>query len=344
MVRYSVELARELAERDDVDLHVLASTEAAQYFSRQNNVVVHRAPSVPTPIRSLLEWTGHIGTLREEFDVIHGTKHLLPRIRTRATKVLTVHDMLALDRPEDYPFMKRKLLQVPYSESIRESDLVVCVSEATKKRLGHYAPEAASSAAVVPLAPSNTLVNATPMEVPALAGQRFALVVGDAGARKNLSLVVNVWPRVRSIVPGAVLGVVGPRGWGANERGSLWDEQVRSGAICSLGYVDDRSLRWCYEHAAVVLCPSLVEGFGLPAAEATAFGAPLITSTDAALREASGGRAKAISVDRPDRWACEIAEALKNPRRLAIPPGRDWGDVTEETVVAIRGYRNQLAL
>ena len=47
MVRYSVELARELAERDDVDLHVLASTEAAQYFSRQNNVVVHRAPSVP---------------------------------------------------------------------------------------------------------------------------------------------------------------------------------------------------------------------------------------------------------------------------------------------------------
>jgi glycosyltransferase involved in cell wall biosynthesis len=38
------------------------------------------------------------------------------------------------------------------------------------------------------------------------------------------------------------------------------------------GYVNDNQLRWLYTHASGFVLPSLLEGFGLPAAEAISYG------------------------------------------------------------------------
>ncbi len=92
-------------------------------------------PAVPAYERSALGLR-----LRGRYDVVQGVKHLLPRGLGRTHGVLTVHDMLLVDRPQDFGTAKRTLLQLPYGGSIRGADTLVCVSEATRARLTAFDP------------------------------------------------------------------------------------------------------------------------------------------------------------------------------------------------------------
>ncbi len=336
VVRYTTELMRSLARRDDVELSAVASSAAADTVAEivGSRTRVSVVPDLPTPAMSLVE---RLLPLRlAGADVVQGVKHLVPR-RTSAFTVLTVHDMLLLDRPEDFGQVKRLLLPGPYRASIRDAGLVVCVSEATRQRLRAFVPEALSHATVTPLATSSTLRSATPQPLASLAGGRFALVVGDASPRKNLQTLVNAWPAVRAAVPDAVLAIAGPPSWGRTEVGELYDSLVSLGALTPLGHVSDAELRWAYEHATVVLCPSLAEGFGLPAAEAMDLGARVVVSDDAALREVAGpGVLGVVGARDVAGWVRATISAFATGTAAVRRPVRTWDDVADETVVAVR--------
>jgi glycosyltransferase involved in cell wall biosynthesis len=254
--------------------------------------------------------------------------------------VLTVHDMLPLDRPLDFPLGKRRLLPGPYLASVRDADVLLCVSRATEDRLCSYVPAARRRTAVVPLATSASLRNASPVPVARLAGVAFGLVVADPSPRKNLALLARSWARVCARRPEAVLAVAGPPGWGRH-RGHPGDDPLGAlsagGRVLRLGFLSDGELRWCYEQARVVLCPSLLEGFGLPALEATELAARVLTSDDPALVEASGSGARHLPSDRPDVWADAILASWdegSRPGEAARAATRTWSNVAEETVCA----------
>lgn len=337
MVRYTVELARALAARDDVDLHVLTTPEVFEFFGQLvDRNRLWRAPVLPTLLRSVIERSGvGLPAFNARIDVLHGTKHLLPR-RSTAHRLLTVHDMLPIDRPRDFSASKRLLIRRPYLESIREADSLICVSDATRDRLRSVAPGAANKATVVPLATSSDLMQTPAVPVTTLRARHFALVVGDSSPRKNLSTIIDCWPDVIAIVPRAVLVLVGPPGWGVNSYGRAYDALRASGALLHLPPLSVAELRWCYENAVIVLCPSVLEGFGLPAREAMDLGAAVITSDDPALCEVTG--TAALHLPSTDRlaWASAIAAAFggrrARPARVAV---RTWMDVATETVEAV---------
>ena len=339
IVRYTVEIAAALARRDDVQLSVVCSREAHPFFrSLLGRDAVRLVPRLPTPVISLIERRAprvlHRG---EPYDVVQGVKHLVPA-RTSALRLLTVHDMLPFDRPQDFGFLKRALLRGPYLASLKDAEALACVSAATRRRLLAQLPAAADRAHVVPLAVSSALLAAEPQPVSALAGRTFALAVGDPSPRKNLALLVDHWDEVVARVPGAVLALAGPPSWGSSKQGEAYARLVRQGAVVALGRASDAQLRWCYENAVVTLAPSLVEGFGLPAVEALAFSSPLITSTDAALVEASEQAAMHLPPDRPDLWVDAVTHKFTDPPAPAsAAPIRSWDDVAEETVAAVRG-------
>jgi glycosyltransferase involved in cell wall biosynthesis len=345
IVRYTVELATALADRRDVELHLLVTRPGMGYFKDALAAATcHEVPNFGTAARSLIERSGIIPGLRgKTFDVVHGTKHLVPRRSPATVKLLTVHDMLLFDRKMDFPFVKRTMLGGPYLASIGDADVVVCVSDATRVRLVEQVPSASAKSIVVPLAASSVLARATPIPVPELADTRFALVVGDASPRKNLALVSGIWHGVRESVPGAVLAVVGPNDWGPTLHGDDWTEHVAAGGIQSLGQVSDGVLRWCYENAAVLLCPSVAEGFGLPVVEASRFGTPVITSMDPALCEASGPADIAVSVSDEVAWRDAVIRAFETPLARVAPSEatRTWNDVADETVRAARDFIDQ---
>ena len=74
------------------------------------------------------------------------------------------------------------------------------------------------------------------------------------------------------------------------------------------GFVSDEALACLYTGAAVVALPSLAEGFGLPAVEAAACGAPVVLSDIPAHRETLGDDALFF----PPRDAAVLAERIRH--------------------------------
>jgi glycosyltransferase involved in cell wall biosynthesis len=349
MVRYAVELASAMRSHPGVDLSVLVQRSARHFF--ENLLGDPRrvfAIGLPVVARSAVERTGlGVDVFSRPFDVVQGTKHLVPR-RCRARRVLTVHDMLPLDRPLDFPPAKRWLLPGPYLASVSDADVLICVSRATEDRVCSYLPGTRGRTAVVPLASSHRLRGVAPVPVPRLADRPFALVVGDPSPRKNLALVMRSWVDVAARHPDATLAVAGPPGWRgtagpeARDADEAVGRLIADDRIMRLGLLSDGELRWCYEQAQLVLCPSLLEGFGLPALEARELAAPLLTSDDPALVEASGSTAMHLPSNRPAAWTKAILDAwspCRAQRRAGDHPGRTWFDVAEETVDAVRAGR-----
>jgi glycosyltransferase involved in cell wall biosynthesis len=337
IVRYTVELARALENHEDVELHLMTSPEAEASLADEIGCGGRTVPvsQAPGPLASLVERYA-LGRRVQGFDVYQGTKHLLPR-GVAARSVLTVHDLLLLDRPQDFPPAKRYLLGRPYAASLRQADHLVCVSRATERRLLEWDPRLAGRTSAVPLATSPALLAATPEAVTAVEGRPFALVVGDSQPRKNVSTVVTAWRRVVAVRPGAVLVLIGPPAWGKEAYGPDYSGLVQSGNVLQLTGVGDGTLRWCYENASVVLAPSLAEGFGLPAVEALDLGAPLVTSRDAALVEASGPAVEHIPAHDVAAWAraalAHIVTPVEGVRERRTP--RTWDDLAAETVEAV---------
>ncbi len=340
IVRYTVELARALARRHDVRLHLLTSAAAAGPLSElaggHDRIVP--MPGMPDAVVPGFERFLLGRRLSSRFDVVQGTKHLVPR-GPGARTVLTVHDLLLFDRPADFPLPKRLLLGRHYAASLRQADTLLCVSAATRERLLSWDPRLASRALVTPLTTSPQLLNSEPVPVPTLVGRSFALVVGDSQPRKNLAVVVTAWARVVQRRPDAVLVLVGPPPWGQQSYGPDYTALVASGHVVQMTGVDDGTLRWLYENCAVVLTPSLAEGFGLPAVEALDLGAPLVTSLDPALVEVSGDAAEHLPADDVAGWADATLRHLRASatRDLGTRRRRTWDDVAAETVAAGTG-------
>jgi glycosyltransferase involved in cell wall biosynthesis len=117
-----------------------------------------------------------------------------------------------------------------------------------------------------------------------------------------------------------------------------WRQLIDEGAAVCLSRISDPALAWCYRNARVVLCPSCLEGFGLPAVEAEAACTPIIVSEDPALCAAAPNSAlRAPSWD-PQAWARAVLDVLdsKGVVLTATRPVRRWTDVAEETVSAVR--------
>ena len=89
---------------------------------------------------------------------------------------------------------------------------------------------------------------------------------------------------------------------------------------------DDATVARAYHEAAVAVCPSRFEGFGLTPIEAVASGVPVVASDIPPHREFVGRAARLVAPDDPAAIAAAITEALRSPpadpasvRELSIP-------------------------
>ncbi|HJT37488.1 MAG TPA: glycosyltransferase family 1 protein [Actinomycetota bacterium] len=272
---------------------------------------------------------------RAGVDVIHGTKHLLPR--TQLPTVLTVHDVMAITSPQQYALAKRLLLPRFFRAALRSADVLVAVSESTASRLDRLDPAFGSKTVVAQNGVSIDLMSVAPVEPRATPDGPFALVVGDLSPRKNVSFLADIWDRVAAATNGMKLVAVGPDGWRGSATLRALERAADRGQAIWAGRVGDAELRWYYEHATVVLAPSVEEGFGLPVAEALAFGVPVIASDDPALKEVAQGRAVHLSPRDASAWIEAIASAAKGGTPRPTPPTfPSWQEHAARTVDAYR--------
>ncbi len=118
----------------------------------------------------------------------------------------------------------------------------------------------------------------------------FLLCLGASYLHKNRPFAVEVWTELRRRGWEGRLVLAGPTPPHGNslareaELRLAMAEDVRADLV-TLGTVSEDEKRWLYRHAALVLYPSSVEGFGLVPFEAARFGVPTLSTRGAGLDE-----------------------------------------------------------
>jgi glycosyltransferase involved in cell wall biosynthesis len=134
---------------------------------------------------------------------------------------------------------------------------------------------------------------------------KFFLTVGSIGARKNQVRSIEAFNASGLANEGYAYVICGGPEPGAEQVIKLAEETA--GAIVP-GYVNDEELRWLYRNAKGFVLPSLLEGFGLPAAEAIDYGLVPLLGRGGALQEVAGDAA--VYVDPLD--VADISAGLRS--------------------------------
>jgi len=279
-----------------------------------------------------------------EADVYHAPDFVPPFFR-RFPAVATVHDLAFLRMPELLtPDSHRYYGQV--AAAARNADRIIAVSDCTRRDLIDLVGAPPERIDVVheaadpryrPL-PADELVDATLPD-------DYFLFVGTREPRKNLPRLLAAYAALRSRVPDAPpLLLAGRRGWLQDDLEAQAERLGLGEKTRFLGGVEPNRLVVLYNRATALVFPSLYEGFGLPAVEAMACGAPVIASTAGSLPEIVGGAARlvdALDVDALSRemeqvWREKALRAELRERGFARAAQFSWRRAAEETLDVYR--------
>ncbi len=219
---------------------------------------------------------------REGLDLIHGTANFLPRTRGKVARVVTVHDTIPLDRPEQVTRSTRLSFLRP--GELRPSDLVVTPSAVSKRAIVRHFPGAEAQVRVVPLGVDRSVFRPA-RGGGAPAGVPYILTVGMFEPRKNLDRALEAFERVAARRGEVRWKIVGAPGFGRADFQKRLAASPARGRVDLLGPAGDRELADLYRGARALLFPSLAEGFGLPVVEAMACGTPVAASDLSVLAE-----------------------------------------------------------
>ena len=145
------------------------------------------------------------------------------------------------------------------------------------------------------------------------ADRPLVVFVGTLEPRKGVAPLVAAFDRARRGPPRRRVGPrpASPAGaW--PRRSGRWRRPGTGDRIVRTGYLPDEAVPALLRQAAVVAYPALEEGFGLPALEALACGAPLVTTEGTAMAELGRGRGAARA---PGRRAAAGRRTRQCPRR-----------------------------
>lgn len=228
-----------------------------------------------------------LATAIARFDVIHPTyywSHTGRDLKSFGKPVVTTfHDMVheIFAEQMDPAGLTAKVKR----RAVDASDLIICISENTKKDvLERYAISDDRVKVVYHAAEIDKTMAYGSEPVP---DRPYILYVGSRNSSyKNFECLLRAFAKVMSTQPHVCLCVVGGE---LNQRErALADELKITSAIEMYSNVDDCHLAKLYRCSVAFVYPSRYEGFGIPLLEAMACGAPVVASNASCFPEIVG--------------------------------------------------------
>ena len=218
--------------------------------------------------------------------------------------LVTIHDVIAETHPDQIfaSMRSRWLWNQKVRAALRSSKKIATVSQDARRRIAKAFGRNSDEIAVIGEGVNERFQRQDASKQAAAreqfgigADEAILLYVGGISPHKNLAALV------RSV---RLLADRGTTDWRLLLVGDVDGDSFHSAhkevrsvirdcglqeRVAFTGYVDDQTLASLYSAAHMLLLPSLDEGFGLPAAEAMACGAPVAASNRGALPEVVGG-------------------------------------------------------
>ncbi|MFM5750347.1 glycosyltransferase family 4 protein [Aeromonas veronii] len=213
----------------------------------------------------------------KEYNIFHSTHYRLPLQKQNTKIVTTVHDFT-------YEIFRKGPARWMHSwqkfRAIKNSDLVICVSQNTAGDLMRFCPIDRDKIRVV-----YNGVSESYYPINGVDKSNSVVFVGARGWYKNFALAV----RTLQYFPYLNLSIVGG-GPLTPEEAALLEEYI-PGRYEWLGRVSDSGLNELYNKAYCLFYPSSYEGFGIPVAEAMRSGCPVVAVNTSSIPEVAGDAA-----------------------------------------------------
>ena len=268
--------------------------------------------------------------------------HYLPSY-TAGKSVVTVHDLAYEYFPDLFLPTDLYKLKNWTRKAVKQATKVIAVSEATKHDLIQLYEVPEKKITVVPNGyDSNTFNLTTPADKQILTryhlvSNSYLLFLGTIQPRKNAIKLIQAFHLLKTQGYPGKLVLAGAIGWLADETLSVIKNSPEVKEIILTGYVDDETRRALYTFADVYVLPSLYEGFGVPALEAMACGAPIAVANNSSLPEVVGSAGLYFNASDPADIARAILEIKQDrsgwtQKSLARVKHFSWEKCAQETL------------
>ena len=322
---YTMQLVRGLARSEDAELTLIARRGDDERWRELAGAQVSVRAAVPParPVRIAFEQVGFPALLRSAGVRLHHGPHYTMPARAPVPCVVTVHDCTFFDHPEWHLRTKAAFFRQAIRYAARRAAVVVCVSQTTADRLHAVcdvrapvvvAPHGVDHARFASGEPAPGADRAALHDLGIPTDRPLVVFVGTLEPRKGVVPLIAAFDRVADLFPDAVLVLGGKPGWGMDETDRALAAARHGDRIVQTGYLPDPAVPAVLRQATVVAYPALEEGFGLPALEALACGAPLVTTQGTAMAEFAGDAALLV----PPGDERSLADAL-----ATVLEGRD---------------------
>lgn len=259
---YTNNLSQELSKISDLEMVYFYSSLRKSYHGHLKNVKKYRLP--PTLFEMLFNrWRNvSIEKFLGPLDIFHSSDWTQPP--SSAKKVTTYHDVVALkypqwSTPKIVAVHKRRLALVE-----KEIDMVIAVSNSTKKDLLEISSIPPEKIKVIYEGPTANFKVRSKKEIEIFKKrynlpEKFVLAIGGIGERRNLERIKQAAKDYNLVIAGQ-----------------------------NIPWLELNELELLYNCASVLVYASLYEGFGIPILDAFLCGLPVITSNVSSMPEVGG--------------------------------------------------------
>lgn len=256
--------------------------------------------------------------VKGRFDLVHETYFANAYSRSRARKVVTIHDVIPVDRPLYVNWRNRFFSRRNLRRQSREANHVISVSEYTKRKIVEQTGMDPDFITVIPcgVAPLVGDIDADYLCAAGLSGKRFMLFVGNVEFRKNIAVIAAGLIRLNSAhedVQFVVAGHAKPE----SEPILAECREALGARFHHLGFVSEVQKGTLLRSAAALVLPSLYEGFGIPIVEAYQASCPVLIANNSSLTELSVDERQLFTADSPAELAACMSEVLEGAAWVA---------------------------
>jgi glycosyltransferase involved in cell wall biosynthesis len=330
--RYTRELIYALIKADkENEYHLFSARQPAVLpvpdpVPAGENIRYHQAPlnerwlyrlwyrlRLPLPVQLL---TGSL-------DLFHSPDFVLPPVRGGIPTILTVHDLSFVHFPDTFTPALVNYLNKVVPWSVERATHILADSQATKDDLMNIWQVGAEKVTVLYSGVSGRFRPVTDKKQLAAVRQKYGLgsapflvSVSTLQPRKNFQMLIRAFKPVAEQQPHNLV-IAGGKGWLYEEMLAEVEKQGLAGRVKFIGFVADSDLPALYSEAALMVFPSLYEGFGLPLLEAMACGVPVLSSNSSCLPEVVGEAAVQLSPTDQEAWSQMMNGLLADSGRRA---------------------------
>ncbi|WP_353168997.1 glycosyltransferase family 1 protein [Flavobacterium sp.] len=236
--------------------------------------------------------------VKDEIILYHGLSGELPAglAKNGIKSIVTIHDLIFVRYPKLYSFFDRKIHFYKFKKAANNADLIIAISEQTKKDIISFLNIDASKIIVVyqgcqdvfkkDYSELDKQLVSKKHNLP----QKFVLNVGTIEERKNALTIV------KAIINLDIdLVLIGKKTDYTDKIHQYIIENKLEKRVHFLKCLSRTDLAIIYQLATVFVYPSLFEGFGIPIIEALYSKTPVITSKGGVFPEAAGPSSLYIS-------------------------------------------------